>query len=96
MIPCEQLVGPELGRDLASNELTGVRRIRKNLTLKVYRGHRRRLYGGVLLSLRDKMDQFEPSLGGVLMSFDGLTVLVITKRHRNNMQTETRSTKSRE
>ena len=93
MILCEQLVGPELGRDLASNELTGVRRIRKNLTLKVYRGHRRRLYAGLLLSLRDKMDQFEPSLGGVLMSYDGLTVLVITKkqRHRNNIHVTVRA-----
>ena len=59
MILCSQLVGPALGRDLASSELTSVKKIRKSLTLSVYRGHRRSLYAGVLLSLNRKLYKYD-------------------------------------
>ena len=59
MIEISQLVGPEHGRDLASNELTSVRKIRKRLTLRVYRGHKRRLYAGALLALSKKLNRYE-------------------------------------
>ena len=59
MIEISQLVGPDLGRDLASNQLTSVRKIRKSLTLTVYRGHKRRLYAGALLALNKKLYLYE-------------------------------------
>ena len=67
----KQLISPELGRHLASTELTGVRRIRKSLTLVVNKRHQRAEFQ----SLEDKLYQFEPSFGGVLLSYDGLTEL---------------------
>ena len=82
----EPLIGPELGRDLASPgaaELSGVRRIKKNLTLLVNGGHQ--LHAGLLRSLlEDKLYQFEPSLGGVLMSYDDLLVMEISRPNTNN------------
>lgn len=59
MIEISQLVGPDSGRDLASNELTSVRKIRKRLTLRVYRGHKRRLYAGALVALCKKLYLYE-------------------------------------
>ena len=59
MIECSQLVGPDLGKDLASNELTSVRKIRKTLTVPVYRGHIRRLYSGVLVSLNELLHKYD-------------------------------------
>jgi len=87
MILCSQLVGPELGRDLASSELTSVKKIRKSLTLSVYRGHRRSLYAGVLLSLNRKLYKYEESLGGVMMSFDRLELVKQShrKKHHENI-----------
>ena len=59
MIEISQLVGPALGRDLASNELTGVRKVRKVLTLQVYRCYRRRPHAGLLLALTRKLYKYD-------------------------------------
>ena len=67
----------KLGVDLASSPLSGVRRIRKSLTLLVNREHQRTGF----TSLEEKFYHFEPSLGGVLMACDGLTVLGRTERN---------------
>ena len=80
----EQLVGPELGRDLASNELTGVRKIRKSLTLLVTKGHLITLYTDLGLSLEDKLYEFDPSLKGVLMSYNDVAVLERAEQGRDS------------
>ena len=71
----KQLIDPELGRQLANTTLTGVMRIRKSLTLLVNERHQRTGFQ----ALEDKLYVYEPSLGGVMMSYDDLTILERTE-----------------